>query len=246
MKYFEDTLSEKNLREVRVYRWIIAGLVTVMIGQMAALIYMTPLKRTEVKLMVADKNTGLPTEITSLADFETGNLRKMTSIEALNKFFTQQYIIAHDSYNHYAVREAYATVQLYSTAQVFADYQKKFEKPNSIQDQLGNRRNLEITVNSITQEQIPTPFKDKDVGVTMRARVEKVIREGDSVIAKNSGTVIMTFGYDADLDMDERARNNNPLGFTVTSYRFTPDMVTGAAEGGTDGNTPLAAEGGES
>jgi hypothetical protein len=42
----------------------------------------------------------------------------------------------------------------------------------------------------------------------------------------------LTFGYDADLDMDEKARNMNPLGFVVTSYKFTPDMATDAVASG--------------
>jgi hypothetical protein len=194
---------------------------------------MTPLKRTEVKVLVVDKNTGLPTEVTSLATFETGNVRQMSDIEALNKYFTNQYIVAHDSYNYYAIRNDYSTVQIYSTQEVFDDYKKKFEPPVSIEKQLGKDKNLEISVVTIEQEDIPTPFKgEEDTGVTMRARIDKTIRNGDQILSRQSGIVTLTFGYDADLDMDEKARNMNPLGFVVISYKFTPDMTTDAVASG--------------
>ena len=118
-KTFEESLSVENLKSKK-FAWLIVFIITAVCAVQGAAIYrMVPLKRTEVKVMVVDKNTGLPTEITSLADFETGNIRKMTSIEALNKFFVNQYIIAHDSYDYYSIREAYATVQLYSEPKEF-------------------------------------------------------------------------------------------------------------------------------
>lgn len=224
MKYFEQRLDEENLKSKRVAWTAFAAMTLIAAGLTVTLVRLMPLKRTEVKVLVVDKNTGLPSEITALSDFESGNVREMTASEALNKYFANQYIIAHDAYNHYAVREAYATVQLYSTPQVFEDYAKKFRGANNIEQQLGTDKVLEINVVSITPQNIPTPFKDGDNGVTMQARVEKQIRQGEQILSKTSGIVTMTFGYDADLTMDESARNRNPFGFTVTSYRFDPDM----------------------
>lgn len=229
MKYFEQRLDEENIKSKKVawFAFFVMTLISVFLS--ITIMRLAPLKRTEVKVMVVDKNTGLPSEITALSDFETGNVKLMSGAEAMNKFFTNQYIVAHDSYNFYAIREAYATVALYSSEEVFNDYKKKFEPPISIEKQLGSNRNLDVIVNSITQESVPTPFKQADDGgVTMRARIEKIIREGNQVLSRQSGTVIMTFGYDADVEMDEKARNTNPFGFTVTSYRFTPDMSSGA------------------
>lgn len=231
MKYFEQRLDEENIKSRKIAWFAFAVMTLISLFLAITIMRLTPLKRTEVKVLVVDKNTGLPSEITALSDFETGNIKQMSGAEALNKFFTNQYIVAHDSYNFYAIREAYATVALYSTEDVFNDYKKKFELPISIEKQLGTGRNLDVIVNAITQENIPTPFKNSDEGgITMRARIDKVIREGNQILSRQSGTVIMTFGYDADLDMDEKARNTNPFGFTVTSYRFTPDMNTGAAQ----------------
>lgn len=224
MKYFEQRLDEENLKSKRVAWTAFAAMTLIAAGLTFALVRMTPLKRTEVKVLVVDQNTGLPSEITALADFETGNVREMTAREALNKYFTNQYIIAHDSYNHYAVREAYATVQLYSTPQVFEDYTKKFKPPQNIEQQLGTDKVLEVNVVSITPQNIPTPFKGGEDGVTMQARIEKQIRQGEQILSKTAGIVTLTFGYDADLTMDESARNRNPFGFTVTSYRFDQDM----------------------
>lgn len=231
MKYFEQRLDEENVKSRKIAWFAFAVMTLISLFLAITIMRLTPLKRTEVKVLVVDKNTGLPSEITALSDFETGNIKSISGAEALNKFFTNQYIVAHDSYNFYAIREAYATVALYSNDEVFNDYKKKFEPPISIEKQLGTGRNLDVIVNAITQENIPTPFKNSNEGgITMRARIEKVIRDGNQILSRQSGTVLMTFGYDADLEMDEKARNTNPFGFTVTSYRFTPDMSSGAVQ----------------
>lgn len=224
-KFFEQRLDEENIKSKKIawFAFFIMTLVTLCLT--FAVVNMLPLKRTEVKVLVVDKNTGLPTEITALANFENGNVKQMTGIQALNKYFTQQYVIAHDSYNFYQIRDAYSTVMMYSTPSVFEDYKRKFGGEVNIEKKLGTHSSMEVVIHSISQEDIPTPFKDKDDGgVTMRIRADKQIRTGNSINGKQSGTILMTFGYDANLDMDEKARNLNPLGFTVTSYRWTPDM----------------------
>ncbi len=224
MKYFEQRLDEENIKSKKI-AWAFTGLLAVICLFLVGTIFkMMPLKMTEVKLLVVDKNTGYPSEVTALSSFETGNIREITADDALNKYFAQLYIIAHDSYNFYAIRDSYAAVQLYSTNQVFKDYQAKFLPPINIEKKLGKERTLEVNVISLTPQNIPTPFKDGENGITMQARVEKLIRENDAVLSKNSGIVTMTFGYDANLEMDERARNMNPFGFTVTSYRFDEDQ----------------------
>ena len=238
MKYFEQRLDEENIKAKKA-AWAMTGvLALVCLGLTGAIVKMLPLKMTDVKVLVVDKNTGLPSEITAVSSFETGNVKDVTANEALNKYFTQRYIIAHDSYNFYAIREAYAAVQLYSDPQVFKDYTQKFQPPVSIEKQLGRDKVLDITVLSMTPSHVPTPFKDSDSGgVTMQARVEKTIRSSDQVLSQSTGTVTMTFGYDAALAMDERARNMNPFGFTVTSYRYDPDQAQ-ITQSSAQGDTP--------
>lgn len=225
MKYFEQRLDEENLKSKRI-AWTAFGAMTlVSIALAIAVMIMMPLKQTAVKLLVVDKNTGLPSEITALGNIASGDLRQITGAEALSKYFANQYIIARDSYNYYSVRGQFEAVQLYSTPEVFDDYYRRFFGENSIEKQLGRNRVMEVNVVSITPQNIPTRFKDReDGGITVQARVEKQIREGDQVLSRNSGVVTMTFGFDDDLHMDEKARNMNPFGFTVTSYRFDADM----------------------
>ena len=99
-KYFEQRLDEENIKSKKVAWWAFTAMTLVCFALTFTIMRMTPLKRTEVKVLVVDKNTGLPTEVTSLATFETGNVRQMSDIEALNKYFTNQSIVAHDSYNY--------------------------------------------------------------------------------------------------------------------------------------------------
>ena len=224
--HFEEILELKNEQSKRI-AWIAFGVMTVLCVVLAiAIMMMTPLKRTEVRLLVVDKNTGYPSEITALADFPTGNTRQMQSSEALNKYFVQAYITAHDSYNHYAIREAYKTVQLWSTPQVFADYSQKFGGDNDIQARLGKNKVLEVVVHSINPLPQKTDFNGKEEGKIYQARIEKIIRSGDQIDSRATGTVTITFGYDKHLKMDEQSRNLNPLGFTVTAYQFVRDQRT--------------------
>lgn len=225
MKYFEQRLDEENIKSKKVAWFFTSLFAFITIGLMVAIVLMLPLKMTDVKVLIVDKNTGYPTEITSLTEFETGNIHDIKSSDALNKFFSQQYIILHDSYNHHSIRDAYAKVQLYSTPEVFKDYKSIFEPPSSIEQQLGTNKVLEVTVISLTPQKVLTPFKEGENGITMTARITKVIREHKNILSQVTGTVTLTFGYDLELSMDERARNLNPFGFTVTSYRFDPDQV---------------------
>lgn len=226
MQHFEERLDEQNIKSARI-AWTVAGLsLVVVLGLTGAIFYMLPLKQTDVKVLIVDKNTGYPTSVTSLAQFETGNIREITGSEALNKFFAQQYIILHDSYQYHSVRDAYSKVALFSTDTVFAEYRAIFAPPNNIEQRMGTKRTLEVNVVSLSPQTTPTPFKDGENGVTMTARVEKLVREGDKILDKITGTVTMTFGYDTELALDEAARNVNPFGFLVTSYRFDPDQMT--------------------
>lgn len=223
-KYFEQRLDEENLKSKKV-AWVVAGgFGVISLILTAAIFYMLPLKMTDVKVLVVDKNTGYPTEITSLAKFAKGDVVEMRGKDALNKMFAQQYITLHDSYDHYSVRDAYSKVQLFSTKEVFDAYKTKFAPPVDIEKKLGDKKVLDIDVISLSPQQTPTPFKSEDDGVTITARISKTIREGADVLDKTTGMVTMTFGYDAELEMDEKARNINPFGFTVTSYRFDPDQ----------------------
>ena len=226
MKYFEQILEELNEKS-RKTAWLVAavacGLCVVLVGVIFA---MTPLKRTEVRLLVVDKNTGYPSEITTLADFQSGNVKKMLASEALNKYFVQQYIIAHDSYNHYTVRDAWKTVQMYSTPDVFKDYAKKFEPPHNIEERIGKGKVLEVIIHSMNLMPTKTDYNGKNIGRIMQARVEKRVRSGDNIEERSTGTVTISFAYDEHLRMDEQSRNTNPLGFTVTAYQYAFDQRT--------------------
>lgn len=222
--FFSQRIDEQNIVSKKI-AWVAFSVMSALCLFLTITIYhLAPLKRTEVKVLTVDKQTGLPTDITPLASFETNNIKEMSSIESLNKFFIHQYIQAHDSYNYYSIRDAYSTVKLYSTDDVFRDYALKFQPPISIEKQLGDKNNMDILVHSITLENTPTPFEDTENGITAKARIEKRVRSGNQILEKKIGTVIMTFGYNTKLDMDEKSRNNNPLGFTTTSYNFIPDM----------------------
>ena len=79
MKYFEQRLDEENLKSKRVAWTVFAAMTLIAAGLTVTLVRLMPLKRTEVKVLVVDKNMGLSSEITALSDFESGNVREMTA-----------------------------------------------------------------------------------------------------------------------------------------------------------------------
>lgn len=224
MKYFEQKLEELNEKSRKTAWAAFAAACGVSIILAGAIFVMTPLKRTEVRLLVVDKNTGYPTEITTLADFQSGNVKQMTANEALSKYFVQQYIIAHDSYNHYTVRNDWKVVQMYSTPEVFNDYKLKFA--NGIEERIGKDKVMEVIIHSMNLMPTKTDYNGKNIGRIMQARVEKVVRAGENIMERSTGTVTISFAYDEHLKMDEQSRNTNPLGFTVTAYQYAFDQRT--------------------
>ena len=225
-KHFEEKLEELNEKS-RKTAWVVAAVACGVSMVLAGAIFaMTPLKRTEVRLLVVDKNTGYPAEITTLADFQSGNTKQILASEALSKYFVQQYIIAHDSYNYYTVRDAWKTVQMYSTEQVFKDYARKFDPPHNIEERIGKNKVMEVIIHSMNLMPTKTDYNGKNIGRIMQARVEKVVRSGENIEERSTGTVTISFAYDNHLKMDEQARNTNPLGFTVTAYQYAFDQRT--------------------
>lgn len=224
MKYFEQRLDEENLKSKRLAWMITFASCTLTLISMGTVAYLAPLKQTEVKLLVVDKNTGYPSEVTALSKFATGDIKKLSQTQAINKYFAGQFINLFESYNFYSVREAYSLVKLYANEPVFAQYNAKFNPPIDIEKTIGRERSLKVEIMSIEQTPAITPFKSDNDGVTMRARIEKRVIAKGVAVQTISGTVTMTIGYDTALQMDERTRNLNPFGFTVTSYQFTPDQ----------------------
>ena len=224
-KAFEQRLEEENLKTKRLALIGFYAMTLVSLGLTATIFYLAPLKITEVKLLVVDKNTGYTSSISTLENFETGKAENISAETAMAKYFVQHYIQMHDSYNHYAVRNAWEQVQIFSTEEVFAAYAQRI-KDGSMPALLGKDKNMEVNILSLKPLPTKTDFKGKNTGQIMEARVERMIKDVyGNVYSKQTGTVIVTFGFDDKLKMEERARNANPLGFTVTAYVFNPDQI---------------------
>ena len=57
-KYFEQRLDEENIKSKKVAWWAFTAMTLVCFALTITIMRMTPLKRTEVKVLVVDKNTG--------------------------------------------------------------------------------------------------------------------------------------------------------------------------------------------
>ena len=225
-RYFEFRLDEENIKGKKIAWYSFFTITILVLGLSFTLLNMMPLKQIEVKVLYVEENQAVSPYLNSLAE-KKENVKKWGIIQALNKYFVNKYINAYESYNFYAVRDVYSTVGLFSSQEVFEKYQKKFqstpENP-AIDKRLGVENYIEVIVNSITTENGLTPFAGKeDGGFTMRATVVKQLKNRGVLLKQQSGVVLISFGYDIEVNMEEKARMLNPLGFTVIAYDFIPD-----------------------
>ena len=227
--YFERRINEEIIKSKKMAWFGFYTSIFFCIVLTLTIYHLAPLKMTEVKVLVVDKNTGYASEISTIDNFETGKDVNLSASEALHRYFVQTYIYAHDSYNHYAVRDAWETVRMFSSEEVFIEYNNRI-KSGEFQNSLGTEKNFETKILSMELLPTVTDFQGEEKGRIMLARVERIIKHYGEEVEKKTGTVRISYGFDHKLRMERRARDKNPLGFVVTSYQFTPDYIQQAQE----------------
>jgi type IV secretion system protein VirB8 len=226
MMDFEATIAQKN-HVSKNFAWVVVAVCVVVILCLAGAIFkMLPLKMTDVKVLVLDKVTGQISDVSVLSEFATNDVEELSAKTALNKFWIQQYINFYENYEVHSVRDAYSKVRAYSSDEVFNKYNVKFNPvAGGVNiEQAMRGKVLSIKIKTIEKNNVVTPFNNTDNGLSYSVRVIKQIKKGNNLIKERRGTIRMTFGYLLNAKMDEKTRNINPLGFTVTSYRFDSEQ----------------------
>lgn len=183
--------------------------------------YMLPLKQKVPYLVMADAYTGTATVARLNGDFA---MRGMTTREAINRSNVAHFVLARESYDLALVNlRDWTTVQTMAAAGVKASYVNQFSstKPDSLIKQYGKDQAIRVKLLSIV-------LIGGGPGVTPRGATVRFQRShyhkqtGASRVLDNKIATI-EFTYKQNLQMDDQARIENPLGFWVTSYRVDDD-----------------------
>lgn len=216
---FQYERSKKLLLSIVVFLCVIIAIMSL------ALFRLMPLKSKEIHTVTIDGASGRIIESQKLADIN--DVEDIKSINALNKFFVQQYIKARDSYHLHTLTNNGAIVQVMSSNEEWNRWLDKYTKNDAAFEKAMAGKQIDIEIVTLREEPtlgLGTPFLDTMEGTVMTARIIKKVSQGNKIIKEHRGDVRITFGYDVNASMDETSRNMNPLGFTVTSYEFTPEQ----------------------
>jgi type IV secretion system protein VirB8 len=186
-----------------------------------AIVGLTPLKRTELRIVRVNDTTGTVDVLNEIPNART------TYDEVVNRYFAGQYIRFREGYSRKLADEYYTSVGIMSAAAEQRRYGEWFspKNPQSPLNVYGDNARVKVHIKGYS-------FLKKDV---VLVRYWKEVERGASekpVITHWAATVVFKY---SGAPMAEKDREINPLGFQVTEYRNDPDTVTTAEAASTVG-----------
>ncbi|WP_439295220.1 virB8 family protein [Lonepinella sp. BR2882] len=186
---------------------LIIGLVSVV-----AVIGLTPLKTVEPFAIRVDNNTGFTDIVKPLK-----NAEETSYGEELDKYWLARFITERESYDWSLIQTSYDAVKLFSTPNIFAEYNTYITSPVSPVNLFKQSKKIKVDVLSVTFV--------RDVG---QIRFSKTVLtdsgEADMNIPKTYWLATASFDYKHKITL-EQERRVNPLGFQVTGYRVDAETV---------------------
>lgn len=215
-------IAKRSEKRAWMIAWIAIFIVLVMLGCFA---YILPLKKEVPYLIMADAFTGQATVATLRGDFSSKN--SITQSEALNRSNIAQYIIARESFDVAMMNlRDWGLVHVMSTKNVAAGYSILHARNNeeSPFKQYGKDRAIRIKILSIQLQRSGQGEAARNSATVRFQRVVYDKRTGDTS-PLDSKIARLEFTYNPNLEMDEKQRYNNPLGFQVTEYTLDNDYA---------------------
>jgi type IV secretion system protein VirB8 len=223
---YELTITDLARRSER-HAWGVAfsaiGMSLILAG---GYFYMLPLKQKVPYLVMADAYTGTSTVARLTEDLTH---RRISTSEAINRSNVAHFVMARESYDLALLNLGdWTTVQTMASPVVKAEYTRLYSSlnPASPYKTYGKDKAIRIKLLSIvliggSQGRPPT-------GATVRFQRSLYDKQSGVTLPLDSKIATMEFTYKANLEMDDRNRIENPLGFWVTSYRVDNDYATPA------------------
>ncbi|MBR2149024.1 MAG: type IV secretion system protein, partial [Campylobacter sp.] len=161
-----------------------------------------------------DNVTGMVDIISTLKDQTVVNKNS----EALDKYFTANYVKLREQYYWDILEQDYYTVQVFSSNRISAEYQKIYAGANSRVKNLQNSVEVEI--------QIISAVLTNSAGANVATiRFNEIVKNLQSKTSKQTTKVAtLTYEYVKELTT-EKERIMNPLGFKVNTYRIDSEIA---------------------
>lgn len=215
-------IAKRSEKRAWMIAWVAIFMVMIMLG---GFIYILPLKKEVPYLIMADAFTGQATVATLRGDFSSP--KSITQSEALNRSNVAQYIIGRESFDSamMALRD-WTLINSMSSSNVRAGYAAihaadNLESPYKI---YGKDRSIRVKILSIQLEQ---RGQGESARKSATVRFQRVIynKKNGATEPLDSKIARLEFTYKPNLEMDEKQRYVNPLGFQVTEYKVDTDYA---------------------
>ena len=195
-----------------VQRNILFGLLLISIATVFSLTffisYIKGIKSIEPFVIEIEPKTGVPTVVEPLsAVVYSGD-------EAVKRYFVWRYIQLRQEYSYSLYQQAYEEVGLMSASDVYSQYRRD-NNQNNVQSPfylLGTNSHRNIELKSMI-------FQDRS---TVQVRIREITSGAQNGTADK--IIFMQFEFN-NLEMSDKKRLVNPLGFTVTLYRVDNERV---------------------
>lgn len=215
-------LAKRSEKRAWMVAWTAIFIVLVMLG---GFVYILPLKKEVPYLIMADAFTGQATVATLRGDFSSKN--SITQSEALNRANVAQYITARESFDVAMMNlRDWDLVHVMSSKNVAAGYgaihaRTNLESPFKL---YGKDRAIRVKILSIQLERKGQGESARNSATVRFQRVLYDKKVGDTK-PLDSKIARLEFKYNPNLEMDEKERYNNPLGFQVVEYIVDNDFA---------------------
>lgn len=201
-----DILQKSNQRA-----WMITFISLILLCVVIGVFIFKPLTKTEPFVIQVDKSTGLTEMLSSVSE------KTMKYNEAIDKFFTSQYVKKREQYFYSLLSKDYVYVQLNSTKEVSEDYIKLYAGKEARDKKLGSKTEVDVKVLSVALGE-NAYIKN----ATVRIRVDK--KRNATIEESSIKIVTLSYDYLPAIKASEKERLLNPLGFKVTAYRVDAEV----------------------
>jgi len=210
---FETEIARRSYISERV-AWIVATVASVLaLIAVVGIVVMLPLKQSLPYYIYVDRQTGA-TQAVVVNDAQT-----ITTNEAVARYWVSRYVMARERYVYRLQQEDYDQVMVTSSEVVGKEYAKDYEGPNAKTEVLRDGVEERIKILSV----------QLSAGTTGRAtvRFQKVTwQAGHTEPSKvETFTADIAFSWVSVTGWSTRDLLANPMGFAVTAYRTTPELV---------------------
>lgn len=217
---FELTIADIAKRSEKRAWWVAFSAIAMALILAGGYFYMLPLKQKVPYLVMADAYTGTSTVARLVA---SPSLQNITASEAINRSNVAHYVLARESYDDAFLNlQDWTTVMTMSAPAVAASYRALYSPSNEKGPYKVYGRTEAIRVKILSIVLLGPPGRTP-TGATVRFQRSLYGKNDGGVHPLDNKIATLTFKYVPDLQMADKYRIENPLGFQVTDYRVDND-----------------------